>query len=128
MSGRGIVQVQSISSPDTVDPPEPPEPLPDPPEPPEPPEPPDPLEPPEPLEPPPELPDPEEPSVPLTMSTAVIVSFPFLITWVTWTVVVLTVKDSVTFSGFPLLSGEHFTSLFFLSTTMTAPATLYLRV
>ena len=38
MSGRGIVQVQSISSPDTVDPPEPPEPLPDPPEPPEPPD------------------------------------------------------------------------------------------
>ena len=64
MSGRGIVQVQSISSPDTVDPPDPPEPLPDPPAPPEPLEPPDPLEPPEPLEPPPELPDPEEPTVP----------------------------------------------------------------
>ena len=28
---------------------------------------------------------------------------------ITWTVVVLTVKVSVTFSGFPLLSGEHFT-------------------
>ena len=28
---------------------------------------------------------------------------------ITWTVVVLTVKASVTFSGFPLLSGEHFT-------------------
>ena len=43
MSGKGIVQLQSRSSPDTTDPPEPPEPAPDPPEPP--PEPPDPPEP-----------------------------------------------------------------------------------
>merc|ERR1719222_946581 len=66
-SGRGIVQVQSISPPDT-DPPEPPEP----PVPPVPPEPPDSPDPPEPPEPPPVPPAASETTSPVT------VSFPFL--------------------------------------------------
>merc|ERR1719341_2644688 len=68
-SGRGIVQLQSISSPDT-DPPEPPEP----PVPPVPPEPPDPPDPPEPPGPPP---------VASETTSPVTVSLPFLMACVT---------------------------------------------
>merc|ERR1719178_119080 len=77
-SGRGIVQLQSISSPDT-DPPEPPEP----PVPPVPPEPPDPPDPPEPPEPPPEPPEPfPVPPAASETTSPVTVSFPFFLSTV----------------------------------------------
>ena len=101
MSGKGIEQLQSRSSPDTTDPPEPPEPPELPPEPP--PDPPP--DPPEPPEPPPEPPDPPEPFpdpsvaegyneslinmgkvssiLPSATTSAVTVSFPFLMACVT---------------------------------------------
>merc|ERR1719458_2450961 len=69
-SGRGIVQLQSISSPDT-DPPEPPEP-------------PVPPVPPEPPEPPPEPPEPfPVPPVASETTSPVTVSLPFLMACVT---------------------------------------------
>merc|ERR550519_3173815 len=72
-SGRGIVQLQSISSPDT-----------DPPEPPEPPVPPEPPDPPDPPEPPPEPPEPfPVPPAASETTSPVTVSFPFLMACVT---------------------------------------------
>merc|ERR1719458_67463 len=99
-SGRGIVQLQSISSPDPPDPPDPPEP-------------------PEPPEPFPVPPVASETTSPVT------VSLPFLMACVTCTDLVPTVKVSVTTPKFPLLSGEHVTLLFFLSTVNCDPATLW---